>query len=438
MFEGQFQISAYLLSFTATVFIQFANLMTGVILARGLGPAARGELAALMAVVLSVTVIAGLSFSDALVFWLSRTKPNNHRYIGSGFVIAIAGGILGTAALLALAPVLQHIAHAPTTQLWPWFLYPLVAQMALYCVTVAQGMEMHKRWAFLRITTTANYAVLLICFVLADALHVRNIGFAAVGGQFLSVIFSVVALSGSFRGSVIDREALRAIWVYAIKLHPVSFPSLAREQFDKILLFYLVPPSDLGCYVVGIALGLLPVAAANTIDQVIFPALVSIADSEKRKEACLAQMRVVSALILAGMVIMLPLTPLAVRILFGTEYVVAVGVPTAAVAIGFLQSLKLVFNVGLKIEHRPGALGLNELIGMAFSLALMIPLVLGLGIYGAPLASAIGGSLALGLTIRKIKDIYAVSLREILIPHAGDMTALLARIVGSRPLQVEE
>jgi O-antigen/teichoic acid export membrane protein len=418
--------------------MQLGNLVSGVILTRALSPAARGEVAALMSIVLTVTVVAGLSYSDALVFWLSRTKPNNHRYVGSGFLVAIVGGVFGTAALIALAPVLRHIAHTANTQLWPWFLYPVVAQIALYFVTVAQGMEMHKRWAFLRVIATANYAILLTCFALAHALHIKNIGFAVVGGQLLSVVFSIIALSGSFRPSMIDREALRAIYVYAVRLHPASFTSLAREQLDKVLLFYFVPPSDLGWYVAGIALGLVPVAAAQTIDQVIFPVLVSIVDPEERKKICLAQMRVVSALILAGMIVMLPLTPLAVRILFGPEYAVAVGVPTAAAAIGFLQSLRVVFNVGLKIEHRPGALGLNELIGTVLSLALMFPLVVSLGIYGAPIASAIGGSFALGLTIRKIKDIYAVSFREILIPHARDITALVARLFGSRPLQVEE
>lgn len=417
-----------MLSFIATVAMQIANLATGVILARSLGPAGRGEIAALSALVLTITQLTGLSFPEALVYWLSRGRRDYKRFVGSGFIVAIAVGLIGVAALFLLAPIMHQISHAPIAHFWPWLLYPLAAQATHFYVAIARGMELHRLWAALRITTTANYAILLICFLIERALNVHNIGLALVGGQLLSIAFSAFTLRFYFRGAIVDFESIRSVFLYAVNFHPASFSWLAREQFDKVILFYLVPPADLGRYVVGIALGFIPMAFVTAIDQIIFPALVGLADANQRKAVCLVQMRAVAAVIFVGMIIMLPLTPLAINILFGSEYAVDVGIPTAAVAIGFLQSFKLVFGIGLKIEHRPGALGLNEMVGVVVTLVLMIPLVLQFGIYGAPLASAVGGTLGLSLTILKTKAIYSVPLRDVFLLKKGDLMILLKRL----------
>jgi len=417
--------------------MQLANLTTGVLLARMLGPALRGQIAALTALVYSVSQLTSITYADSLVFWLSRYRDQFRKYLGSGLVVAAGVGGIGVVILFFLAPTMGHIAGVPPRTLWAWILFPLAAQVCLFGATAARGLNMPYRWTVARITSTTNYAFILIAFTLVGWLTPGNIGLAMVAGLTSSALISTFLLAKPLSHSKIDYSALREITIFATKMHPSSFSTLAREQFDKFILFYLVSPVDLGHYVVGVALGILPVAAAGTIDQVIFPALAALKDNEARKEACLAQIRTVSALIIASAVLLLPMTPLLVCILFGSEYIVDVGVPMSAVAIGFIQSLRVVFNMALKIEHRPGTLGLNESLGVGLSLALIAPLVSWLGIYGAPLASAIGGMLALSLTIGAIKSIYAVPLRQIIFMHRGDFRMFLRRISKAGPITAE-
>lgn len=142
------------------------------------------------------------------------------------------------------------------------------------------------------------------------------------------------------------------------------------------------------------------------------------------------QIRMMGTLIVGGLVVAIPLTPIAVDILFGQEYLIDVGVPMAAVAVGFLQSLKTVFNIALKAEFMPGTLGINEMIGLVASFTLIVPLVWHFGIYGAPLASGIGGMTALALTIRTTSKHYNAPLSNVLLPHRGDLTALISRLSG--------
>jgi O-antigen/teichoic acid export membrane protein len=430
MAMGVTAISPYLLSLISTVLLQLANLTTGVILARVLGPADRGEIAALTAIVISTTVLTGMSFSEAFVYWLSRSKPNYRRYIGSAILIAGSLGIVGTISLFTLSPIMSHITQLGISDLWPWLLYPLTYQLAVAGVALARGVDLHNRWAIIRVSTTANYAILLIAFLLLDKLTVKTIGMASVGGQLLSLLLSLWLLRKPLRNAVANWPATQAIISYAAKLHPSAFSGLAREQFDKIILFYLVPADDLGRYVVGIALGLIPVAAAVTIDQVLFPSLVNIENPILRRQACLMQIRMMGTLIVGGLVVAIPLTPIAVDILFGQEYLIDVGVPMAAVAVGFLQSLKTVFNIALKAEFMPGTLGINEMIGLVASFTLIVPLVWHFGIYGAPLASGIGGMTALALTIRTTSKHYNAPLSNVLLPHRGDLTALISRLSG--------
>lgn len=409
--------------------MQLANLTTGVILARALGPADRGEVAALMAVVISVTVLTGFSFGEAFVYWLSRNKTEHKKYAGAGIIIALLTGCLGTVVLALFLPIMTRITGISANGLWPWLLYPLAYQMATASLSLARGSNLHSRWAFLRITTTANYAILLACFALFQNLSIIEINIAAVGGLALSALFGFILLAKAVPTISIDRSAIFNLGLYAAKLHPAIFSALAREQFDKIVLFFLVPASDLGLYVVGIALGLLPVAAANTIDQVMFPSLVAITDIDSRREACLKQIRILGFLMICMFAIAIPLTPIAIKILFGAEYIVNIGIPMAAVAVGFLQSIKIVFNIGLKAEFRPGILGINELIGVATSFSLIFPLVWWLGIFGAPLASGIGGLLALSLTIRAIAQHYEVPLSAVVLPHKGDLTVFVRKLL---------
>jgi O-antigen/teichoic acid export membrane protein len=131
------------------------------------------------------------------------------------------------------------------------------------------------------------------------------------------------------------------------------------------------------------------------------------------------------AIFLHGMVAALPLAPFLVRVFFGREFASAPLLTAAGLGIGFVQALRVLFSITLKVENNPGASGANEIIGTGLTFALMIPFVGSIGILGAPLASACGGAIALGLTIRRIGQLYEASLVDIVLPHRGDFQYLL-------------
>lgn len=431
---------SYFLSLFATVVVQAANLLTGVVLARYLGPYLRGEIAALTAFVISVTTLAGISLSDGFVFLLSRSAGRSKDdqdaseiggVIGSGLVLSLCAAIAGTSVLLLSRPVMVRLSGGlPPDTLWAWYVFPLCSQAALAGIAIARGLHMHREWAVFRIMSTAFYAVFIVILAALHSLGFPQVGAANSLGSILTAGFATLGLKDRLRKVHFNWNFARSLAAYSLKVHPSSFAVLAREQLDKVLLFFFVSAGDLGRYVVAVALGTLVVAAITTIEQIMFPSLARILDADSRRTASLRLTRIIAAIFVLGMIVALPVSPVLVRIFFGRDFASAPWLTAAGLSIGFIQALRILFNITLKAENNPGISGANEIVGTALTFALMIPLVRSLGIMGAPLASACGGAVAIGLTIRRISKLYQVSFYDVVLPHRGDLRYLTQSLRG--------
>src|SRR5215472_12860634 len=97
------------ISLVASGAMQLLNVVSGVVIARSLGPAGRGELAAVLLWPALLAYLSGLGGADAITYLASR-QPDRARDIGAtGFVLALLQGaaVVG-AGYVVLPAVLGH------------------------------------------------------------------------------------------------------------------------------------------------------------------------------------------------------------------------------------------------------------------------------------------------------------------------------------------
>jgi len=394
-------------SITATIILNLANLVTGIVLARALGPAARGHVAALAALAISTGTVAGLSLTDATIFFSGRRAADIQLVLGSAFVV------LSTTVCLAwgVLSIAQHVVQEAgatnrISDIVPWIMYAGIMQGALFVQTIARSLGQFRLWFWLRVMGSWNYAIILVSLWLVVGLNERLVGLAICLGALIALVVGMAAMFRHIFPLQFSRESVVQIVGYGAKLHPSAIASTMRDQFDKVILIFFVPASAVGHYVIAIAIGTLIVSAGTSVDQVIFPRLSRITDFLERRAAYGDMVRKLVPVALLGTPIVLLVSPTLARLMFGQKFADHPLLIVGGAFVGILQAVKVLANVGLKIENRPGALGANEITGSLIGLTALPICVHAMGILGAPIASGLGVSISLSLTVHAIVKHY--------------------------------
>src|SRR5437899_2792632 len=167
------------ISLVASGVMQLLNVVSGIVIARSLGPAGRGELAAVLLWPALLAYLSGLGCADAITYLAAR-RPDRARDIGAtGLVLAVLQGaaVVG-AGYVVLPAVLGH-----------------------YGGQAVQAGRLYLVWAPLMLLTTAGAAVLRgrMSLLAANATRVAVIvltvaGLAALVAAGRLTVPSVVAV----------------------------------------------------------------------------------------------------------------------------------------------------------------------------------------------------------------------------------------------------
>src|SRR6266508_5481689 len=95
-------------SLGASLAVQALNVMTGVLLARALGPAGRGELTAVMLWPTLLAAVGSLGMAEAVTYHLAGRAFAPDRVVGAGLAVALAQ----SAVLLATSAAVVSVALA--------------------------------------------------------------------------------------------------------------------------------------------------------------------------------------------------------------------------------------------------------------------------------------------------------------------------------------
>lgn len=332
-------------SLGASAGLQLIVIVSGVLVARSLGPEDRGYLA-LLIVVSGVFALAGmLGLPSAVTYYIARDPTQARRITSSLAAVGVlqlgAVFVLQAAALAALVasdPANVRVAAAVSLLLPPGIL------ALSFGVAILQGQRRFTAFNLLRILPSTAYVVgVVIVYALnATSLVLFMALWAAVNliGGFFALAFAVGGLPkradqevGPSRGQMV-RFGLKALLG---SLSPVDVVRL-----DQAVVGLFLSPVALGYYVVGQAVSVLPRVVAASVGMVAYPQVAAERDRHAARRAMwkffflgltLSGLVVVALELIAG-----ELIPL----LFGDDF-------TEATAIAQILLLASLFMAGRRV-----------------------------------------------------------------------------------------
>lgn len=327
------------------------------LMARLLGPAGYGILAALLAILYVLNVVAE-SVQTVVARYASR-EPDPGR-LGDLLRRALHRGTRATLLLLVVyllaAVPLSRLLHIP---------YPLMALFALSVVGVGllpihrgalQGMQ---RFAAFGINALAEVVVKLGLGALLVWAGWREYGAVAAVGLALcaAFLFSFAPLADVFR---VPRQpaSLEGIYGYSVPVFVVTATVMAFYSLDVLLARAFFPPVEAGAYSIasflgkGILLGTAPVSKA------LFPLTTEAADRQRDRRRLLAgALAILTACVLPVLAGFLFAPDLLVRLAAGKGYAQAAGI---ALPLAAAMSLMAYSNAILLYKLSTGRLRLYK------------------------------------------------------------------------------
>ncbi len=374
-------------------------MITGVLLARELGPEARGELAIAILWPACFQTVAAFGLPQAIAFFSGR-----HRDDPSGVATAALGlgivqaCVVAAAGWLLLPTVLQSQPVSVLAMSRVYLLATAVDFLGGYGAFMVLGVARLHLWNAMRALGPCSYLLGLLLLLQAGALdgpNVVRVLLVSAGIQATLQLGVLTRLAGLRRE--VDAQLIRSILANGGRTWPESLGFLLRGRIDQLLMSLLLQPLDLGLYAVAFGWA----TGAGLIGSAIGPVAFARTASSRSASEASGHFRAAFQLSLlvngATGALLLAATPAAVLLLFGDDFGPAIPAAGVLVVASALNGIRLALADGLRGLGRPSVPSVAEWMALAVTVCALPPLLSTLGILGAAFAACLGSASALAV-----------------------------------------
>ena len=428
-------------SLAASGGLQLLVIVSGVLVARSLGPEDRGYLALLIVISGVFGLLGTLGVPSAVTYYIARDPAQARRIVSSlawlavlQVVVVVVLQAAALAALVASDPPYVREAAAISLLLPPGIL------ALSFGVSILQGQRRFTAFNLLRILpSTAYVAGVVIVYVLnATSLVLFMSLWAAV--NLIGGFFALAVAVRGFPKHVVEepvpsREQMVTFGLKALlgTLSPVDVVRL-----DQAVVGLFLTPVALGYYVVGQAFSLLPRVVAASVGMVAYPQVAAERDRHTARRAMwrffflgltLSGLVVVALELMAGELISL---------LFGEDFTEATTIAQILLLASLFMAGRRVLTDGVNGLGYPGYGTIAEVTSWILllpGLAILLPMF---GAEGVALALAVswGASLLLLVAFAVVAGRPAGATRAKLTEAARRLVAFPRRLQARHVLVV--
>lgn len=368
-----------------------ANLVTGVITARALGPDGRGVTIALLTLTQLIGFVFAAGAAQSLSYFVARQPDDAPRLLTtwSLMLIPLAAVAIGLGELIL--PVLFD-AGSEALEIGRWFVFAIVLVLGVELYGgLLLGLHDFFVYNALRLAQPALTALAFIVLWALDALTVESalIATSAATVVALAVGFGrVVARAGVGRADL--RLGLRSLW-YGIRGQGSSVANNLTARLDVAMLPAYVSNASVGIYSVAANVSLIVYALANTFAGLVLPAAA--------REPERASLKVVGSLWAVLLVAAVMAAILAVfaepllRLVYGSDFESAAKSLRLLLPGAVLFAGSSILTAGIYAAGYPFTATLTQLLGVAATVIGLVAFLPSGGITAAAVVSS--GSYAL-------------------------------------------
>jgi O-antigen/teichoic acid export membrane protein len=415
--------------FAAKVVGNAGYFVAVLLLARGLGPAGRGEIAFLIVTSLILARAAPFGIAEATTVFAAQRPGARAVQLSTAVTFAAA-----TAAAAAIAVGLALLAFVDGGAADIGVSEAVVLAGAAVAVAAAEignafllGCDRVRQQAVITASSSWIYALLLVLVWASGSLSVVVAAAAWAVAQSLRALW---VLSRSLRGLGLSRPSgtvLRESIVFGSRAWIGSIARFLNFRVDQLLMAFIASASALGIYAVAVNAAEVLLYFPSTTAVALLP-LAARSDPLRRVEVVLRAFRSAALVTTAGALVAAILGPALIPLVFGTDYDASV-TPFLWLlpgAVGF--AAMGVFSSALVASSLPGRSSTGPVVSLVVGFALALTLIPPYGPSGAAAASTLAflaGGLAALATYRRHAPFAWSSL---LLPRRGDLDVFRALV----------
>jgi O-antigen/teichoic acid export membrane protein len=378
---------AFAQSAGAKLLIIGLNAATGIVTARALAPAGRGELSAMILWYIVLASIFSLGVPSAFTYHLRRHPDQAAELSGAAILLALAislcAGVVGYFGLPHWIPQ-----YSPQVLfLARLFLFNL--PISVFVVIGRAGLESQGNFRASNLSLIGPPLLTLAGLLLLLCVH----RFTAAGAAWCYVLSGVppfLLMAGSFYRAIRPRfrhlrQSMQTLLSYGIRSYGIDLCGTLSLYVDQALVVRILRPSLMGTYVVALSLSRMLNAFHTAVVMVLFPRAVSRSPREVLEMTGRAVRMTTLLTTLCGAAIMLA-GPRLLVLLYGSEYRGAAAILRILVVEVILAGATQVLSQAFMALSRPGVITTLQAIGLLLTVPLMLVLVPRLGIEGAAIS----------------------------------------------------
>lgn len=337
------------MGFDASILLM--NLVTGVVIARALGPAGRGEIAAILLLAQMAVWFFSGGATEAIAYRLSKHPSDGARLLGTWLALALPLSLLGIAAAELALPALFSAQTDATVDLARAYM-PVVIAMLLQSVLLGMllGSEDFLFYNLSRLALPTLIAVPYIAFWISGDLSVETAlainAVAAVGACGVAAARSFARHGLGAPSVPLARDTLS----YGLRAHVGSIAGLVSARLDLLIVPAFLGAASVGLYSVATNVTSIIVTLTATIARLVLPVASRVEGSAR------TVIRTMHAVFLIGIAIAVPLgilAPLALKLVYGADFESAATALRILLPGVVLDAAAMVLWSGLLAANRP-------------------------------------------------------------------------------------
>jgi O-antigen/teichoic acid export membrane protein len=398
-----------------------ANLVTGVIIARALGPDGRGVTVALLTLVQLLGYVFAAGAAQSLSFFVARRPEDSARLLTTWTLMLLPLGALAIGIAQLLLPVLFDAgSEALTVGRWFVFAILLVLAAELYC-GILLGLHDFFIYNALRL---AQPSLTALAFVVLWSLDVLTVESALIATSAATVAVLVVGfgrvLERAGAGRPDLRLGVRSLW-YGIRGQGSSVANNVTARLDVAMLPAYVSSANVGIYSVAANVSLIVYALANTFAGLVLPAAAREPERAPLKViGSLWAVLVVAAVMAGGLALLAE--PL-LSLVYGDDFESAARSLRLLLPGAVLFAGSSILTAGIFAAGYPFTATLTQLLGMAATVFGLIAFLPSGGITAAAIVSSASYGLIFAASVIAYRALAGLSWSA-LLPTPARLRAL--------------
>jgi O-antigen/teichoic acid export membrane protein len=402
--------------------LQLLGAVTGIVLARALGPEERGDLAAVVVWPTVLVFVGGVGLAEAAMYF-GATQPGQVRGLSRELLRfgLIQGAGLAVITACLIYPLTFGYA-APWDSWWTTSMtlyYPLYF-LAVYPMCLANGLGHHRLFHFWRTVPGLVLVATFAGLASAGALTKESAVIAYLVAQGIAAAAAWLLLrpvQSSIR-TVDEAVSRRELLSYGWRSGTATAASTLNERLDQLAIAAFLAPVALGYYTIAWTITSLSSLASSAVTLAGIPSLASL-DDDVRRQASRRLLQISIALALLVATPLFIMAPPLIELLFGPEFRPAVTPARILILASVVLSVNKALGTVLRGTGRPADVAAGETLGLVITAGALTVMVPVWGITGAATASSVAYVAVCLVLCTRLARWYARPVPRVPAPSAG-------------------